>query len=487
MPDPGARALMRAVRPAVILKYLAQLQLLLAGLTCVPALAALLLDDIAVAARFAIVIAGLLLVSTPLARLPEPRQIQRNEALCVTALLFLITPLLMSYPLMAGGLHWVDAYFEAVSAVTTTGLSTLSSIESQAMSILFARAWMQWYGGLGIAVLAVALIMGNRVTSKQLLNAAGEEGQSTTARSYARQVLLVYVIMTLAGFLLLWACRLDTVPALIHSLAAVSTGGFSSFSDSLASVPFRVQLVVTLLSLAGAVSLPLYYLAYRRRQLGLLFDPEIRALLIAMLLLTLLMMPALAVSGDLTWPQSLRHGLIQVVSAQSTSGFSSLEVATLAPIAKLLLILAMLTGGCTGSTAGGLKMIRLLILLRLIQLTLQRISAPPRAVLMPRLGRTPLEVDEISGVLVLGGLWGLLVLVSWLPFVAFGLPPLDALFEIVSALGTVGLSVGISAPELAPELKMVLSMDMLLGRLEIIALLVLLYPPTWIERKREPS
>ncbi|NVK44541.1 MAG: TrkH family potassium uptake protein [Oceanospirillaceae bacterium] len=486
MPDPGARALMRAVRPTVILKYLAQLQLALVGLTCVPALVALLLDDIGTAQRYALVIVVLLLVSVPLARLPEPRQIQRNEALCVTALLFLITPLLMSYPLMTAGLSWIDAWFEAVSGVTTTGLSTLADIERQPPSFLFGRAWMQWYGGLGIAVLAVALIMGNRVTSKQLLNAAGEEGKSTTARSYARQVLQVYLILTLLGFVLIWADQLEPLPALLLSLSAVSTGGFSSFGDSLASLPLWVQWVLTLLSLAGAISLPLYYLAFRRRQVRLLFDPEIRALLIAMLLLTLLLMYVLLGTGELDWPQALQHSLMLAVSAQSTTGFSSLEPATLAPDAKLLLILGMLVGGSTASTAGGLKIIRLLILLRLIQLTLQRVSAPPRAVLPPRLGRTPLDEDEISDVLVLVGLWGLLVLLSWLLFLAFGLAPLDALFEIVSALGTVGLSVGITSPDLAPALKMVLAMDMLLGRLEIVALLVLLYPPTWFERRRTP-
>jgi trk system potassium uptake protein TrkH len=475
---------MRAVRPAVIFKYLAQLQLLLAGLTCVPAAAALSLNEIEAATRYGIIVLLLLAVSIPLARLPEPRQIQRNEALCVTALIFLITPVLMSYPLMTGGLPWIDAWFEAVSGVTTTGLSTLPDIEAQPASVLLTRAWMQWYGGLGIAVLAVALIMGNRVTSKQLLQTAGEEGRSTTARSYARQVLQVYLVLTLVGFLGLWGCGQEPCVALILSLSAVSTGGFSCFGDSLASLPLRAQLGVTLLSLAGAVSLPLYYLACKHRQVRELFDIEVRTLLIAVALLWLLLAASLAGSGYLSWAGAARHGAVLAVSAQSTAGFSSLEVTALAPVAKLLLILAMLFGGSTGSTAGGLKLIRLVILMRLIQLTLQRISAPPRAVLLPRLGRIRLEIDEIGDVLVLAGLWGLLILCSWLLFLACGRAPLDSLFEIVSALGTVGLSTGITSPQLAFGLKIALAMDMLLGRLEIIALLVLLYPPTWFDRRR---
>jgi trk system potassium uptake protein TrkH len=168
--------------------------------------------------------------------------------------------------------------------------------------------------------------------------------------------LQVYLALTLVGFLGLWGCGQEPFVAFILSLSAVSTGGFSCFGDSLASLPLRAQLGVTLLSLAGAVSLPLYYLACKRRQIRELFDVEVCTLLIAVALL---------------W----------------------------------LLILAMLFGGSTGSTAGGLKLIRLLILMRLIQLTLQPISAPPRAVLLPRLGRVRLEVDEIGDVLVLAGLW----------------------------------------------------------------------------------
>lgn len=482
MPDSSALALMRTARVPVILRFLAQLMILLALLTLAPVAVALVTDEMAVAWRYLAVIALMLLVSVPLARLPEPRRIERNEALCVSALAFLIAPLMMSYPLMAGGLSWIDAWFEAVSGITTTGLTTLSSVQSQSPVFLFSRAWMQWYGGLGIAVLAVALLMGHRISSKQLLESAGEEGQSTTARTYARQVLWVYLVLTLFGFGLIWASHSDPFVALIHSLAAVSTGGFSSYDSSLAAMPVWSQASVTLMSLAGAVSLPLYYLAVRQRQLGKLWDVEVRALLWAMLLLTLLLAACLFASQHYTAEEALAQGLMLAVSAQSTSGFSSLSIGTLDTAPKLLLILAMLIGGCTGSTAGGLKLIRLLIVLRLIHLMLQRISSPPRAVLVPRIAGEVVDPDDIANVLVLVGLWAAVLLLSWWLFLLYGEAPLDSLFEVVSAMGTVGLSSGITRPELAAPLKLVLCIDMLLGRLEIIALLVLLYPRTWFRR-----
>jgi trk system potassium uptake protein TrkH len=184
------------------------------------------------------------------------------------------------------------------------------------------------------------------------------------------------------------------------------------------------------------------------------------------------------------WPEAAGHGLLMGASAQTTSGFSSVEVAGLAPAAKLVLILSMATGGCTGSTAGGVKLIRVLILMRLVELTLRRTAAPPRAVLDARVGGRRLESDPIVNAMVLLGLWLLVVVVSWLLFLVHGHPPLDSLFEVVSATGTVGLSTGLTGPDLAPLLKLVLGADMLFGRVEVIALLVVLYPPTWIGRRR---
>ncbi|WP_432696254.1 TrkH family potassium uptake protein [Marinobacterium sp. YM272] len=485
MPDASAHALMRSVRPPVVFRSVAQLLIALGVLTAVPALFAFWSGAGELALRLGILVLGLVVVSVPFTRLPEPHYIQRNEALCITALVFLIVPLLMSYPLMAEGLPWIDAWFEAVSGITTTGLSTLASVESHSRAFLFTRVWMQWYGGLGIAVLAVALLMGHQVASKKLLQTSGEEGASSTARSYARQVLWVYSGLTLLGFLLIWLSHGKAFDALIHSLAALSTGGFSGFDASLASLSATTQLAITLLSLAGAISLPLYFIALSRRQSQRLFEDETRALLLAIALLALLLAGYFLVSGGMTLTEAGRNALVLAVSAQSTTGFSSLELAPLDNAVKLLLILSMLVGGCTGSTAGGLKLIRVLMLIQVIRVALQRINAPSRAVLTPRLGRDVIDAEDISSVLVLLGLWILVVMVSWWVFLLHGEPPLNALFEVVSALGTVGLSSGVTRPDLAPVLKLVLCIDMLVGRVEIVALLVLFRPRTWIGRRHD--
>jgi trk system potassium uptake protein TrkH len=144
----------------------------------------------------------------------------------------------------------------------------------------------------------------------------------------------------------------------------------------------------------------------------------------------------------------------------------------------------MVTGGCAGSTAGGVKLVRLLILIRLVQLTLRRSAAPARAIMQMRLGGERVEQDSIVSALVVLGLWAMVIALSWMAFLLHGYDPMNALFEVVSATGTVGLSTGIAGPSLEPSLKLLLGLDMLLGRVEVVALLIILYPPTWLGRRR---
>jgi trk system potassium uptake protein TrkH len=160
-----------------------------------------------------------------------------------------------------------------------------------------------------------------------------------------------------------------------------------------------------------------------------------------------------------------------------------LPITDLGPTAKLLLIAPMLAVGCLGSTAGGVKLLRVLIALRLIQWAVSRARLAPHALTEPRLGSERLSANEIRRALVVVLLFLLVVGASWLPFVASGYDPLDSLFEVASATATVGLTTGISRPDLEAPLKLILCADMLLGRVEIVALLVVLSPGTWWGRR----
>lgn len=474
-------ALTYAVRGRVLGKYLGQIGLVLALLTLAPLAVALATGDGVIARRCAEIVIALIVVCLPLARLHIAARVQVNEALVISALAFVLASLLMSWPFMAVGLGFVDAWFEAVSGVTTTGLTTLPGVADRPAAFLFTRAWMQWYGGLGIAILWVALLFNHNFAMRRLAEGAGVENLVTTAQSHARRVLIVYCVLTSAGIVLLLLLNERPLSAVVHTLSAISTGGFSLHDDSLATMG-TTRYAVSLIAMCGATSLPLYYLLHQRRWGEFFRDMELRALWTLAAIVCLLLWLFL-LRGGMAADAALGHALVMGLSAQTTTGFSSLSVPDLEAAAKWVLIAAMLIGGCSASTAGGIKVLRLLVLGRMLQLLLRRPALPTHAVAEPWLGGHRLDDDDIQRALLLIVLYGAGVALSWLPFLMAGYAPLDALFEVVSATGTVGLSAGITRIELETPLKLVLIADMLFGRVEFVALLIVLWPGTWFGKR----
>ncbi len=481
----GQEALIHAVRWAVLGRYLGQLALVSAGLVLPPLAVASWFGEHPASLRYLGIVVLLAAIGWLLSRLQAADRIQLNEAMVIVTLAFVLNPVLMSWPLAAYGLSPLDALFESVSGVTTTGLTTLAGVEKLPRGFLFTRAWMQWYGGLGFAVLAVALLAHHALALRKLVEPGAGGLLASSVRSHARRVLAVYALLTLAGVLLVWGAGLAPFDALAHAMAAISTGGFSTFDHSLGGSlsPF-VAPAVMVVALLGAIALPLYHSAFRLGPRAIGSDPELRALILALLFLA---MPLVAWFWHDGMPlrEAMWHGLLLATSAQTTAGFSTLAVSGLDAFPMGMLILAMAAGGSIGSTAGGVKLLRVLILLKTIQTWLRRAAAPEHAVVEAHLGGRRLEGEEIQRALLVILLFVLLVLLSWLVFLAHGYPPLQSLFEVVSAAGTVGLSTGVTGTDLPGLLKLVLCLDMLAGRLEVVALLVTLYPATWIGRKRE--
>lgn len=279
---------------------------------------------------------------------------------------------------------------------------------------------------------------------------------------------------------------MDGFTAIVHVLSAVSTGGFSSFNNNLAGFDsWSIELIVSLTGLLGAISFPLYYRLYQQGFSKLLSVTETYALFFLILGVAVALMLILSITGGLDYLTSLQQALLLAISAQTTTGFSSLNSALLDPLVLGVLIFSMAVGGDIGSTAGGFKVLRFLILLRLMHDTIQRTATAEHAVCEPQLAAKAISPEEISSVLSLLGWFIVLIFASWLPFIALGYPPLNALFEVVSATATVGLSAGVTQAGLQPALKLILCIDMLAGRLEMIALLVFLYPKTWFGRRIE--
>ena len=480
----AARSLQFAVRPRLVIKYLGVLVLPLAGLTIVPMGVALIAGEFGISLRFAVIVVGLATAGWLCVRLPCAAAIQQNEALVTSVALFLTAALAYAIPFQGYGIPPEDAVFEAISAVTSTGLSTLNTVENKPASFLFARAWLQWIGGLGVVVLALALLIDPGSSARRLGFSEREiDDIEGGTRAHARRVLWVYLALTGFGVALLLALGLSPFDAIVHTLAAVSTGGFSSYDASLAGLawwPARVGVIV--LGFAGALSFAWYYSAIFKNWRTWLNDRRFVALTVTCLLSGALMVLFTSVQ-DKSF-ERWSDALLLAVSAQTTSGFNTIPVSEFPPATQLTLIGSMLIGGDAGATAGGIKLWRLLILMRVAQFVMLRVSTPEHSRMPLRVAGERLHPRELETAVAVVLVYLLVIGCSWTVFLVYGVAPFAALFEIVSAIGTVGLSVGVTGPDLAPGLKLVLGVDMLMGRLEMLAVIVLLLPSTWVGKRR---
>lgn len=395
-----------------------------------------------------------------------------TEGLVITALSYLVAALAGVVPFLSV-VGFADAFFESMSGFTTTGL-TLVPLADLPRSLLFFRAFSQWIGGAGIVVLTLVILLRTTKPAHRLYVSEAGEGQIMgSVRTTAAAVAKVYLVLTGAAVLLFFGSGMDAFDAVLHALATVSTGGFSPYADSLGHFPQRsVRLAVFFFMLVGATSFPLFYRARKERIRGLFRDPQVRALLGGM-----------GALWGLLWLTGGQEGplpaLFHAVTALTTTGFSLSDPAAWDPAALSLAVGAMIVGGSAGSTAGGIKLIRVLVLLRLGGWMIARTLLPEEAKLPVRHGDLVTSEADLLGLAGFGILYLAVLGLSALALTFSGAPLGSALFEAASALGTVGLSAGVTSPDLEVWAKMVLALDMWVGRLEIVPVMVLLYPGVW--------
>jgi trk/ktr system potassium uptake protein len=476
--------LQKPVRTEVVGKYLGQLLTVLAVLMLLPLLVSLFLSEFEFIVHFVIVEILLLSAGLPLMRINAPAGLQTNEGLVISALVFILSPLVVTIPVMGVGLGFIDALFEAVSAFTTTGLSVVTDLQQQPRTFLFLRTYVQWIGGLGIVVLTIVLLLRPGIYLRKLVELDESEDIVGSTVLYARRILLIYMILTIISTAMIWIAGASFFNALTHAFSAVSTGGFSNFENSLAG--FDSPLVaVSVISgcLFGALPFMLYFRIRGYLFLMIFQDIQVRAIVFFILGIGLLLTFVWVQEAQMPVADALYHAMLMTISAQTTAGFASFDTTQIGHQGLLVLMIAMFVGGSLGSTAGGVKLYRVLIFWQVLQHWLQKTTVTPHAVIEPHLANKTLEMDETNKALLIIMLYFLAVFLSWFAFMFSGYEPVVSLFEVVSAVGTVGLSSGVVSADLPVHLKLILCLDMLLGRLEFIALLVLVYPATWINRR----
>ncbi|MBY8974383.1 TrkH family potassium uptake protein [Rhodobacteraceae bacterium NNCM2] len=418
----------------------------------------------------------------PRAAVPEPRQI---EALVSVALAFLLGAALATPAFIAMGLAPADAVFEAVSGLTTTGLSVAPGVVELPLAGQFLRFWLQWAGGFAFAATAIALVVGPGAVAMRL---GRIEGPGATllgsAQSRARYVLAAYLCLTALAVVGAALAARDPLAGAVTALAAVSTGGFALGADSLAGATPGLQGVLTLAMMAGAISMTLYVSAWqqgRRRSLRTALAHAARDFELRSLLLIAALASAAVIAVEAARPGGIGiwDSAFTVLSAQSTAGFSTVDVSTHAPAALALLIVVMGIGGSLGSTAGGVKVFRAAYAFAAMRLVLLRAALGPRTVSHLRVAGKRVDTDEGTAIFALFAFYLIALLGLWFGFLIAGFPALPSLFDTVSALSTVGLSAGAVGPEMPTALKAGVIAAMLLGRLEFLAFIALVSPRTW--------
>jgi len=374
-----------------------------------------------------------------------------------------------------------NAFFESVSGFTGTGLTMALRPDLLPHALQWWRSFTEWIGGMGVIVLMLTLIAGPGASAVSLYfaEARGEKIHPSVV-STVRTMWWIFALYTFASVVALWGAGMPPWEAVNHAMTGISTGGFSVWPDSIAHYDsLAIELIVILIMTAGAVSFAVHYQAMQKG-LNVFWRDTQTKWLIGLLVLgaALLGLENLYRYG---LGQAFRTAGFQYVSAMTCTGFGTADVSGWTDSAKLLLSLGMVLGGAAGSTAGGIKVIRLVLLAKGVSWRFRKIVSPVGALVPLRLGNAVLSDQEASRRLeeaaVLAFLWlgfllvGIAVLLHVVPS-SFKLA--DVIFEVASAQGNVGLSTGITHPKMSTFGKLILSFNMWVGRLEILPVLMLM-------------
>jgi trk system potassium uptake protein TrkH len=415
--------------------------------------------------------------------------INHREGMVIVTLGWAACAFFGALPFALGGFDsFTDAFFESVSGFTTTGASILTNIEALPKGLLFWRSLTHWLGGMGIIVLTIAILPFLGVGGMQLYKAEvpGPVADKLQPRikDTAMSLWKVYVFFTVAQVLLLLLGGMDLFESVCHAFGTMATGGFSTRNTSIAAYDSAyIDGVITFFMLVAGANFALHFQLFRGRPLVLWRDPEFRFFAILVFLLTAVVTISIQGSSYSSWPEALRFGAFQVASIITTTGYATADYELWLPLPQGVLLLCMFIGGCAGSTSGGIKCMRVMLLFKHAYRELFRL-VHPRAVVSLKFG--PKLVKEE----VLTSIWGFFVLfivlfvLSGLALTAMGVDVLTSFAAVVACIGNVGPGLGQVGPvdnyAAIPALgKWVLSFCMLLGRLEIYTVLVLLMPEFW--------
>jgi trk system potassium uptake protein TrkH len=419
------------------------------------------------------------------------RELRSRDGFLITALVYVSLGLFGAIPLYLNDaiqLGFTDAAFESISGLTTTGATVVTGLDDLPRSILFYRQLLQWLGGMGIVVLAVAILPMLGIGGMQLYRAESPgpvKDNKLTPRitETAKALWYIYLGLTLASTAAYWVAGMDLFDAICHAFSTVAIGGFSTHDASIGFFQSRfVEGVAVVFMVLSGINFGLHFMAWNRRNPAVyLRDPEVRLYLLVLVVVTIVITAILAQHPESS-AAPFAHAIFQTVSIATTTGFTTTDYSLWPSVAPVLLLFAAFAGGCAGSTAGGLKMVRVSLIYRQGIREIRRLIHP-NGIFPIKLGKTrvPDRVVEAvwsffaAYVIIFLTMVTAVMLLSDLDFITAFSAVGACLNNLGPGLGDVALNYA-SIPD---AVKWLLAFTMLLGRLEIFTVLVLLAPAFW--------
>lgn len=417
------------------------------------------------------------------------KNIGKREGYIIVSLSWAVFSLFGALPFWISGAipQFTDAFFETMSGFTTTGASILIDIESMPKGLLFWRSMTHWMGGMGIIVLSLAVLPILGIGGMQLFVAEvpgpTPDKLHPRIKETAKRLWAIYVVLTLVQTSLLMLGGMDLFDGLCHAFGTMATGGFSTQNDSIAGYSPFIQYVITFFMILAGMNFTMHYLAIKGAISKWNRNDEFRFYIFVLGVATVLITGSLLVNGSFATEESFRHSLFQTVSIVTTTGFVTTDYLLWPNLAWFIILLLMFSGGCAGSTGGGIKMVRHLLLFKNSFLELKR-QIHPQAVIPVRMNGKAVNQDIIFNVLAFFLIYVTIFAGGALVMAGLGLDFHSAIGSVIATLGNIGPGIGEVGPASTyagiPLVgKWFLSFLMLLGRLELFTVLILFSRAFW--------
>lgn len=385
-----------------------------------------------------------------------------------------------------------DAWFESMSGFTTTGATIIADLDVMTHGLLFWRSLTQWIGGMGIIVLSIAILPIFGLNGMQLYAAEVSgltyEKVSPRISDTAKMMWSIYVLLTATEVVALWLCGMDVFDAVCHSFSTIATGGFSTHNNSLEFYDSAaIHYTVTVFMFVSGINFVMLIYLLRGKARNIVQDEEVRWYSVAVLVFSVLLTVGLYIARPgwtgMHMERAFRDSIFTVISAMTSTGYTISDYMYWPVVAWVVVFFLMLTGACAGSTAGGIKWVRLAIILKNGVAEFQR-RIHPNAIIPVKLNEKAVPQQTINNIMAFLILYIFIIVVTVVVFCATGVNFDESIGAAVSAIGNVGISIGQFGPagtyaEFPTVAKWVMSVVMLIGRLEIFTVLLLFTSVLW--------